>query len=174
MMRASSVRATVHDIVEIRGQPNLHAVANKGVRKPPSSRDGAVKANDVPERLAHPSNSSVAQLSATWRVVDDPLQWRLQRKKGNSRRKNSGWRNRSYYTTREGLLRCIREHCGEVEPAALAKLGALAEHNAMQNLDVRGTDQAQAGGQAEPFVSQGLEACEADDHQQRSTRPALL
>jgi len=34
---------------------------------------------------AHPKNDIVAQLNATWRVVDDPLQWVLQRTKGNPR-----------------------------------------------------------------------------------------
>ena len=41
---------------------------------------------------AHPTNRLVAHLNARWRVVDDPLQWRLQRKKGNPRSKNTGWR----------------------------------------------------------------------------------
>ena len=128
---------------------------------------------DLAERPAHPSNRLVAQLNATWRVVDDPLQWRLQRKKGNPRTKNSGWQDRSFCTTREGLLRCVREYCGDVEPAALAKLTALPEHYAMQNLDVRGTDQAHANGQSKPLVSQALEDCEAGDQPPRNSQPAL-
>ena len=35
------------------------------------------------KRPAHPSNRLVAQLNANWRVVDDPLQWILQQRKGN-------------------------------------------------------------------------------------------
>jgi hypothetical protein len=31
---------------------------------------------------AHPSNRLTAQLNSNWRVVDDPLQWILQRRKG--------------------------------------------------------------------------------------------
>jgi hypothetical protein len=61
--------------------------------------------------LAHPSDRFVAQLNERWRVVDDPLQWILQQKKGNARSKNSGWRSRSFCRTREALLRCIREYC---------------------------------------------------------------
>jgi hypothetical protein len=64
------------------------------------------------------------RLNVNWRVVDDPLQWILQRRKGNPRPRNSGWRDRSFCTTRKGLLRCISEHCGEVDRAALAKLAA--------------------------------------------------
>ena len=60
---------------------------------------------------AHPSNRLVAQLNETWRVVDDPLQWILQRRKGNPRSRNSGWKNRSFCRTRDALLRCIREYC---------------------------------------------------------------
>jgi hypothetical protein len=66
---------------------------------------------DRVERLAHPSNRLVAQLNANWRVVDDPLQWILQRRKGTPREKSTGWQGRSFCRTREGLLRCIREYC---------------------------------------------------------------
>jgi hypothetical protein len=60
---------------------------------------------------AHPSIRLIAQLNQHWRVIDDPLQWILQRKKGNPRAKNSGWQNRAFCRTREALLRCIRELC---------------------------------------------------------------
>jgi len=78
---------------------------------------------------AHLSNRVVAQLSERWRVVDDPLQWILQRRKGNPRSKSSGWQGRSFCTSREGLLRCVREKCGDVEPAALSVLSALPDHH---------------------------------------------
>ena len=82
-----------------------------------------------PKRPAHPSNRLIAQLNTSWRVVDDPLQWVLQRRAGNPRAKNSGWANRSFCTTRDGLLRCAREYCGETDPAAFAALSALPEHH---------------------------------------------
>jgi hypothetical protein len=92
---------------------------------------------------AHPSNRLIAQLNARWRVIDDPLQWILQRRKGNPRGKNSGWRNRSFCRTREALLRCIRELCclpdeGQprcidayrgVDEAALRQVRALPERH---------------------------------------------
>ena len=31
-------------------------------------------------------------------------------------KKNSGWQDRSFCMTRDGLLRCVREYCGEVDP----------------------------------------------------------
>jgi hypothetical protein len=113
------------------------------------------------QRPAHPSNGLVAQLNGAWRVVDDPLQWRLQRRKGNPRNKNTGWQDRSFCTTREGLIRCVREYCGNVEPGALATLAALPEHHGIPNLDVCGTDQARANKQPEPLVPQALEQFEA-------------
>ena len=61
--------------------------------------------------------------------MGDPLQWKLQRKKGNPRKKNSGWQDRSFCTTRDGLLRSVREYCGEIEPSALSALSALPEQH---------------------------------------------
>ena len=143
-----------------------------GVREPSSTPPGHDLGRCDPKRPAHPSNRLVAQLNASWRVVADPLQWRLQRKKGNPRTRNSGWRDRSFCSTRDGLLRCVREYCGDVEPAALAKLTTLPEHYAMQNLDVRGTDQAHANGQSK-LVSEALEDCEPGDQPPRNSQPAL-
>ena len=76
---------------------------------------------------AHPSDPLIAQLNDSWRVIDDPLQWICQRKKGNPRRKNSGWQNRSFCRTREGLLRCVRELCGKVDDDALTRLRTLPD-----------------------------------------------
>src|SRR6516162_5593334 len=64
----------------------------KGVRERSATPAGCLGSQrDIP-RPAHPSNRLVAQLNASWRVVDDPLQWVLQHKNGNPRSKNSGWR----------------------------------------------------------------------------------
>jgi hypothetical protein len=100
---------------------------------------------------------------------------------GNSRKKNSGWRSRSFCRTQEALLRCIREHCGEIDVEALAKVQALPSwhpdwdrRNDWANLDVRGTDQAQADAQSEPLMSQGLEVSRADDPRSRSRQPLFL
>ena len=121
------------------------------------------------QRPAHPSNRVVAQVNANWRIVDDPLQWILQRRKGNPRDKSSGWQARSFCTTRDGLLRCVREYCGDVEPPALAMLTALPDHHAMQNLDVHGTDPARAADQPNPLVSATLEPSDASDPSSRGT-----
>ena len=111
------------------------------MREPSQLPSAVALSNDSTPAPAHPSNGLIARLNENWRVVDDPLQWILQRKKGNPRNKNTGWQSRSFCTTREGLLRCVREYCGEVEPAALAKLAALPPNHATQNLE-RGTDEA--------------------------------
>src|SRR5262249_41482352 len=81
------------------------------------------------------------------------------------RKKNSGWRDRSLCRTREGLLRCVRRHCGEIDSEVLFNLEALADWHPdwdhttrSQNLDVRLTDRAQDEEQADVPVSQGFEA----------------
>jgi hypothetical protein len=76
---------------------------------------------------AHPSNRLTAQLNKNWRVADDPQQWILQRRKGNPRRKSSGWQDRSFCRTRDGLLRCVRGLCGEVNEDALTQLRTLPD-----------------------------------------------
>lgn len=173
-MRASSVRATADAVISgDEFDQDLDASLDQWVREPSNVRDAGSVPHQAVEGPAHSSNRLVAQLNATWRVVADPLQWRLQRKKGNPRIRNSGWRDRSFCTTRDGLLRYVREYCGDVEPAALAKLTTLPEHYAMQNLDVRGTDQAHANGQSKPLVSQALEDCEPGDQPPRNSQPAL-
>ena len=149
------------------------ATPNRGVREGPPAPAARPNYQDRSKRPAHPSRRLVAQLDETWRVIADPLQWRLQRKKGNPRSKNSGWRDRSFCTTREGLLRCVREYCANVEPAALDKLATLPEHHCMQNLDVRGTDQARANDHLEPLPSKELEDCTAGVPSFRNSQSAL-
>jgi len=63
-------------------------------------------------------------LNAGWQVVDDPLQWILQRMEG------SRWRNRSFCRTREGLLRCVSKYCGVVDLEGLRRLEMLPEFHA--------------------------------------------
>src|SRR5262245_28157429 len=146
---------------------------NTGVREEPLTPATHSDCQDHSERPAHPSRRLGVQLNKTWRIIADPLQWRLQRKKGKRRSKNSGWRDCSFCTTREGLLRCVRECCGNVEPAALDKLAALPEHHCMQNLDVRGTDQAQADGHLEPLPSKELGDGTVGRPSLRNSQPAL-
>jgi hypothetical protein len=167
-MRASSVRATAH----VRSGTS-ETDFKRGVREQPPAPETHPDYQDRIQRPAHPLNLLVAQLNKTWRVVDHPLQWRMQRRKGNPRAKNAGWRDRSFCTTREGLLRSVRQYCGKVEPAALAKLTALPAYHAMQNLDVRGTDQAQADSQSKPLAFKGLEDCGAVNQPPRSSQSAL-
>jgi hypothetical protein len=134
---------------------------------------------DVPFWPAHPLNRLIAQLNKNWRVVDDPLQWVLQRRKGNPRKKNSGWRDRSFCRTREGLSRCVRDYCGEIDAAAFAKINTLPDHyedwRAIQNLDVRGPYQAPEGSRTDSLLSQELEAPEVEtDVAQSAPSPTCL
>ena len=158
---------------------NQTSPKKKRVRERPPGSETEPERQDRAERPAHPSNRLIAQLNERWRVVDDPLQWILQRRKGNPRSKNSGWSCRSFLRTREGLLCRIREYCcppdqGElrsireyqgVDESALEQVRALPDWHSdwdqkdHTNLDVRGTDQAQVDGLSEPLCAQGLEPC---------------
>jgi hypothetical protein len=142
-MRVSSVRATagVPESLDQAADEKLQDdTAKSWVREGCRASERDQESQERAERPAHPSNQLVAQLNERWRVVDDPLQWKLQRKKGNARKKNSGWQDRSFCRTRDGLLRCVCEYCGEVEPAALAKLSALPQHHPDEDVSLRGID----------------------------------
>lgn len=71
----------------------------------------------------------IAVLNDRWRVVDDPLQWILEVRKGRSRSRATGWTGRRFHCQRTALIRSIRELCGEVDPAALAVLDALPQRH---------------------------------------------
>jgi hypothetical protein len=69
----------------------------------------------------------VARLNADWRIIvcAAGIQWVLQR--GHMARNHGDvrWRSRSFCRTSEALIRCAREHAGEIEPAASTILAAL-------------------------------------------------
>jgi hypothetical protein len=65
----------------------------------------------------------VSALNDGWRVVEERLQWIIQR----CRRRD--WNSRRFCTTRAVLLRDIRELCGEVSAEAPAVLEALPERH---------------------------------------------
>jgi len=152
----------------------------KGVRRPSAGSRRQRHPQDRAKRPAHPSTRLVAQLNESWRVIDDPLQWILQRKKGSPRKKNSGWRGRSFCRTRDALLRCVAGYCGEIDDNALAELNSLPDwhpdwdsRDDSAKLDVLGTDQVQAEAHSDPLISQGSEAREADSERARSSQSAL-
>ena len=99
----------------------------EGVCEPSGSIIDIAVPPEVLSPTAHPSNRLITQVNSNWRVMDDTLQWILQRRKGNPRKRNSGWIDRSFCSTREGLLRCVRELCGLVDHEVLAQLRALPE-----------------------------------------------
>jgi hypothetical protein len=151
-----------------------------GVREPYATSARHEQCARRTERPAHPSNRLVAQLNESWRVVDDPLQWILQRKKGNPRKKNSGWRGRSFCRTRGALLGCVARHCGEIDANALAKLKSLPDwhpdwdcRDDLENLDVHETDQAQADAHCDLLISKGSEGRDADSELSRISQSSL-
>jgi hypothetical protein len=83
--------------------------------------DATSEAEDPP---LTPSVGLVLQLNDRWRVATDELQWMLQQRG----LKKDVFISRSWCRTREGLLQCVKEHCGEIDPVAQATLKALPDY----------------------------------------------
>jgi hypothetical protein len=85
---------------------------------------GAVRSEDSDDYHA-----VVAHLSAGWRVIvcKAGIQWILQRRGSPKKPPADDWRGRSYCRTSEALIRCAREHAGEIDPAAWTVLAAFPE-----------------------------------------------
>jgi hypothetical protein len=64
-----------------------------------------------------------------WRVVDDPLEWLLQRQQGRLPDGGPRWWDKLYVTSRHGLRLFIEERCGEVDPGALKVISKLSERH---------------------------------------------
>ncbi len=78
---------------------------------------------------------TIVTLNDRWRVVDDPLQWILQYRAGNishsdERNNHKAWKGKRFCRTSATLKRDIREHCGEVDPVALAYIETWPERHA--------------------------------------------
>ena len=69
----------------------------------------------------------IARLNRRWRVIEcrNGIQWILQRRGSPEKVRRDDWRGRSYCRTREALIRCTREYCGAIDPAAAAVLAGL-------------------------------------------------
>ena len=67
----------------------------------------------------------VATLNCRWRVIvcKNSIQWILQTRRGGP----DSWRGRSFCRTREALVRCARQHAGEIAADALVILLRLPE-----------------------------------------------
>ncbi len=141
----------------------VHATLRKRVRERSFPLPSCNTAGSTLPRPAHPSNRLIAELSNTWRVVDDPLQWILQQKQGNPRKKTLGWQGVSFCRTREALLRCATG-CEQIDGDAHAKLEALPDWHRdwdLTNLDVPETGPAQADKQPKPLAANASEVSDA-------------
>ena len=80
---------------------------------------------------------SSIDINSRSRVIEDPLQWILQVRRGRETSKGTGWRDRAYCAQRTALIRCVGEYCGEVSPDALAVIKTLPPrhpaHDTMKN-----------------------------------------
>lgn len=70
---------------------------------------------------------ALLKLNDHWRVLDDPLQWILQVRKGQEGPKATGWRAVHYCVSRTGLKASVGQLCGPVSPQAMAAIDALPD-----------------------------------------------
>ena len=96
------------------------------VRQPQAVSPGT----DTPKATKPPADRSkrvIAVLNDRWRVIDDGIQWVLEKRKGRPTPKSSGWRGRSYARNRASLLDSVERRCGPVDSEALAALKTLPD-----------------------------------------------
>ena len=110
----------------------------EAVRQPQEVRPGT-DAPKATRRRADRSKPVIAVLNDRWRVIDDGMQWVLQKRKGRPTPKSTGWRARSYATSRASLLNSVEKRCGPVEPAALGILSSLPDEHPPPAQRCRGT-----------------------------------
>jgi len=90
---------------------NLHSMGVLRAREPQEVAPSSAPRNEASSPLAHPSDRLLIQFNSHWRVVEDDLEYILERQKGRARSKATGWEGRAFCRTRDALLRCIREYC---------------------------------------------------------------
>jgi hypothetical protein len=87
----------------------------------PKNRGGKAKGIIACWECPSTANLTNGISHASWRVIYDPLQWILERQRGQE------WRPKSFCVTRDALLRCVREKTGGISADALEKLQRLPE-----------------------------------------------
>lgn len=100
----------------------LEVLTDNAIRDAQEAQEGAGESSPTGKTgsaLLRSVDSPAVSLNARWRVKYDPLQWILEHRSRRPTARDSGFRGRSFCTTRGNLLECIREHCGEVDPAAM-------------------------------------------------------
>ena len=98
------------------------------VRQAQEVRAGADASEAAKKRPADRSKPVVAVLDDRRRVIDDGVQWILQKRHGRPTRKSTGWRGRSYCTSRKSLLDSVEKWCEPpIDPDALRNLQALPD-----------------------------------------------
>ena len=102
----------------------LRSAAREAVRQTQQ-----VLALDARKRPADRSKPVIAVLNDRWRVIDDGIQWILQKRKGRPAPKSTGWRARGYATTRASLLDTVERKCEPVDPGGLRILRALPDEH---------------------------------------------
>lgn len=116
----------------------LRGSAREAVRQPPEVPPGT-DAPKATKRRADRSKPVITVLNDRWRVIDTGIEWALQKRKGRPTPKSTGWRSRSYATSRASLFDSVERRCGPVDPGALRVLGSLPDDHQPRTRRGRGT-----------------------------------
>lgn len=102
---------------------------HSGIRQPAEPAGRGIPSNTITYLKDRSEGRLVTEFNDRWRVIDAPLQWILQVRKGRRSQKASGWRSRSFCSQRTSLLCCIRELCGLIDNDALAIIETLPDRH---------------------------------------------
>jgi hypothetical protein len=103
----------------------MDARAHATSAPPPTTRTGNFRPSTVTrlsEAVGREESETyrhvIARLNGRWRVIAcrGGIQWIVQTRRGPR------WHNRYFCRTRDGLLQCAREHAGQIDGIALARL----------------------------------------------------
>lgn len=94
------------------------------------------------------------QLNDRWRIIDEDGQWIVQQRRGQPSKKSTGWRNRKFNKTRDGLELSLRQlKITDISEEVRTEIAALPEHyNDLKQQDTEGVISNDQHGKKNPIL----------------------
>ena len=93
-------------------------------RADPSQSIGQGAPSQSGKATAHMLNRRPMAINGRWRISSDNIQWLVQYLSSIA---NGEWSNRSFCRTRDGLIRAVKQKCGEVDDQVLGQIERLPQ-----------------------------------------------
>jgi hypothetical protein len=110
---------------ECDGWTPSHNLAEPSASSPPPVAPNTEPVADAtamaPSPSLHASTAFPIALNDHWRIDFDPCQWILERNRGGR------WVGSAYCVTQAGLIRNVRQRCGECDPHTLVLISTFPE-----------------------------------------------